>query len=38
MGEVAHSNDQRAQMKDNLLFGDEHTAWDGMRLKTGFPL
>jgi hypothetical protein len=38
LGAVAYSDEQRAEMKSNKLYGDEHTAWDGIRLKVGFPL
>jgi hypothetical protein len=34
---VAYTDEQRAQMRSNLLYGDEHTLWDGIRLKIGFP-
>jgi hypothetical protein len=34
---IAFTDDQRAQMLNGLLFGDEHTDWDGLRLKVGFP-
>lgn len=34
---VAYNDDQRAQMQGGLLYGDEHTTWDGIRLKVGFP-
>jgi hypothetical protein len=37
LGAVAFDDDQRAQMKGNLLYGDEHTTWDGIRLKIGVP-
>jgi hypothetical protein len=38
LGAVAFSDDQKAQMGGNKLYGDEHTNWDGLRLKVGFPL
>ena len=34
---IAYTPDQREQMLNGLLYGDEHTAWDGIRLKVGFP-
>jgi len=38
IGAVAYTDDQRDQMKGNMLYGDEHTTWDGIRLKVGWPL
>jgi len=38
LGAIAFTPDQKAQMSNGLLYGDEHTAWDGIRLKVGFPL
>ena len=32
-----YTDDQLEQMQGNLLYGDEHTTWDGIRLKVGFP-
>lgn len=37
LGAVAYKEDQRASMMGNKLYGDEHTTWDGIRLKVGFP-
>jgi len=37
IGAVGFKPGQRAQMQGNLLYGDEHTTWDGIRLKVGFP-
>jgi hypothetical protein len=34
---VAYSDDQKAETLDGKIFGDEHTVWDGIRLKVGFP-
>lgn len=34
---IAFTDDQRAEMLNGLLYGDEHTNWDGIRLKIGFP-
>jgi hypothetical protein len=34
---VAYTDDQRAQTDNGRLYGDEHTTWDGIRLKVGFP-
>ena len=34
---IAYTDDQKAEMQGNLLYGDEHTTWDGIRLKVGFP-
>jgi hypothetical protein len=34
---IAYTDDQRAEMFNGLLYGDEHTTWDGIRLKVGFP-
>jgi len=36
IGAVAFNADQEAEMKGGLLFGDEHTGWDGIRLKVGY--
>jgi hypothetical protein len=33
-----YTNDQQAETSGNLLYGDEHTTWDGIRLKVGVPL
>jgi len=33
-----YTNDQQAETSGNLLYGDEHTTWDGLRLKVGIPL
>jgi len=38
LGAVPFNDEQRAEMKGGLLFGDEHTAWDGLRLKIGYTL
>lgn len=38
IGAVAFNDDQRAEMRGGLLFGDEHSAWDGIRLKIGYTL
>ena len=38
LGAIAYSDDQKAQVHNNLLYGDEHTTWDGIRLIVGFPL
>lgn len=37
LGAVAYSDDQKSEMWGNKLYGDEHTTWDGIRLKVGFP-
>jgi hypothetical protein len=34
---IAYTDDQKAEMANGLLYGDEHTTWDGIRLKIGFP-
>jgi len=34
---IAYTDDQKAEMYHGLLYGDEHTTWDGIRLKVGFP-
>ena len=34
----AYTDDQQAEIHNGLLYGDEHTTWDGIRLKIGFPL
>jgi hypothetical protein len=34
---IAYTDEQRAQIYNGLLYGDEHTTWDGIRLKVGFP-
>lgn len=36
IGAVGFNADQDAEMKGGQLFGDEHTAWDGIRLKIGY--
>ena len=38
LGAFAYTEDQRAQVAYGRLYGDEHTTWDGIRLKIGFPL
>jgi hypothetical protein len=38
LGATAFTDEQRAQTYKGLLYGDEHTAWDGIRLKLGFPM
>jgi hypothetical protein len=37
IGVMTYTNDQQAEMYNGLLYGDEHTTWDGIRLKLGFP-
>jgi hypothetical protein len=37
VGAYTYNEDQTAQVKNGLLYGDEHTTWDGIRLKIGFP-
>ncbi len=37
IGAFAYTDDQKAQVQNGLLYGDEHTTWDGIRLKIGFP-
>jgi hypothetical protein len=37
LGAIAYTDDQKAQVHNNLLYGDEHTTWDGIRLIVGFP-
>lgn len=37
LGAFTYTDDQTAQLKNGILYGDEHTAWDGIRLKIGFP-
>lgn len=32
------TEDQVAETANGRLYGDEHTTWDGIRLKVGFPL
>jgi hypothetical protein len=38
LGAFAYTADQQAQVQNGLLYGDEHTTWDGIRVKVGFPL
>lgn len=38
IGAVAFTDEQRAEMKGGLLYGDEHTTWDGIRFKLGYTL
>lgn len=33
---ITYTAEQDHQMHDGLLFGDEHTVWDGIRLKIGY--
>ena len=33
---IGYTEDQRAQMAHGLLFGDEHTVWDGIRFRFGY--
>jgi hypothetical protein len=33
-----YTPDQAAEMHDGYLYGDEHTSWDGIRLKVGYEL
>jgi hypothetical protein len=35
---TAYTIEQKAQTANGLLYGDEHTTWDGIRLIVGFPL
>jgi len=37
LGAIAYTDEQRAEIANGLLYGDEHTTWDGIRLKVGFP-
>jgi hypothetical protein len=37
LGAFAYTDDQKAQLAYGRLYGDEHTTWDGIRLKVGFP-
>ena len=37
MAVATYTDDQRAQTYNGLLYGDEHTTWDGIRVKVGFP-
>ena len=37
LGTFVYTDDQKAEMYNGLLYGDEHTTWDGIRLKIGFP-
>ncbi len=32
----AYNEDQEMQIHDGLIFGDEHTRWDGIRMKVGY--
>jgi hypothetical protein len=34
---IGFTDDQRAEILNGMLYGDEHTDWDGIRLKVGFP-
>jgi hypothetical protein len=38
IGAVAFTDEQQAEMKGGLLYGDEHTTWDGIRFKLGYTL
>ena len=33
---ITYSQEQANQLDDGLLYGDEHTRWDGIRLKVGY--
>lgn len=33
---ITYTHEQGNQMHDGMLFGDEHTQWDGIRLKVGY--
>lgn len=35
LGAVPYTEDQREQIYQGKLFGDEHTVWDGLRLRFG---
>ena len=35
LGAVGYTDDQKAQIYHGLLYGNEHTTWDGLRLKVG---
>jgi len=37
LGAYAYTTDQQAEIAYGRLYGDEHTTWDGIRLKVGFP-
>jgi hypothetical protein len=37
VGAIAYTDEQKAQIYHGLLYGDEHTTWDGIRLKVGIP-
>jgi hypothetical protein len=37
LGAFAYTDDQQQQIANGKLYGDEHTTWDGLRLKVGFP-
>lgn len=37
LGVIAYTDEQKAQMKNGLLYGNEHTTWDGIRLIVGIP-
>jgi len=37
LGTMTYTNDQAAQTLHGLLYGDEHTTWDGIRLIVGIP-
>ena len=35
LGAIGYTDDQKAQLYHGLLYGDEHTTWDGIRLRVG---
>ena len=37
LGSIAYTDNQKAEIFNGKLYGDEHTTWDGIRLKIGFP-
>lgn len=36
VGAIGVSADNKAQMRGHRIFGDEHTSWDGIRVRVGY--
>ena len=38
LGAIGVSSENKAQMRGHRIFGDEHTSWDGIRVRVGYNL
>ena len=38
VGAIGVSSENKAQMRGHRIFGDEHTSWDGIRVRVGYNL